>query len=115
MPDSDHIGDKVLEMPPGFKLMGSSDSCPIAAMTDEERKFYALQFHPEVTQPRAKPSSAASCAKSAAASRTGTCRTDCLALELFRKQPSFTCHVIPPIGTSYLSEVPVMLGECHDD
>jgi GMP synthase (glutamine-hydrolysing) len=42
-------GDKVLEMPDGFKLMGSTDSCPIAAMADEERRFYALQFHPEVT------------------------------------------------------------------
>jgi GMP synthase (glutamine-hydrolysing) len=42
-------GDKVLEMPEGFKLMGSTDSCPVAAMADEERRFYALQFHPEVT------------------------------------------------------------------
>jgi GMP synthase (glutamine-hydrolysing) len=42
-------GDKVLEMPAGFKLMGSTDSCPVAAMADEERHFYALQFHPEVT------------------------------------------------------------------
>ena len=42
-------GDKVVEMPPGFKLMASTDSCPIAAMADEERKFYAIQFHAEVT------------------------------------------------------------------
>ncbi len=42
-------GDKVLDMPQGFKLMGSTPSCPIAAMADEERGFYALQFHPEVT------------------------------------------------------------------
>ncbi len=42
-------GDKVTEMPPGFKLMASTDSCPIAGMADEERKFYAVQFHPEVT------------------------------------------------------------------
>ena len=42
-------GDKVTEMPPGFKLMASTDSCPIAGMADEERRFYALQFHPEVT------------------------------------------------------------------
>jgi GMP synthase (glutamine-hydrolysing) len=42
-------GDKVTEMPPGFKLMASTDSCPIAAMADEERRFYAVQFHPEVT------------------------------------------------------------------
>ena len=42
-------GDKVTELPPGFKLMASTDSCPIAGMADEERGFYALQFHPEVT------------------------------------------------------------------
>jgi GMP synthase (glutamine-hydrolysing) len=42
-------GDKVTELPPGFKLMASTESCPIAGMADEERKFYAVQFHPEVT------------------------------------------------------------------
>jgi GMP synthase (glutamine-hydrolysing) len=42
-------GDKVIQMPPGFKLMASTDNCPIAAMADEERRFYAVQFHPEVT------------------------------------------------------------------
>lgn len=42
-------GDKVNEMPPGFKLMASSENCPIAGMADEERHFYAVQFHPEVT------------------------------------------------------------------
>jgi GMP synthase (glutamine-hydrolysing) len=42
-------GDKVTEMPPGFKLMASTDACPIAAMADERRHFYAVQFHPEVT------------------------------------------------------------------
>ncbi len=42
-------GDKVTELPPGFKLMASTDSCPIAGMADEVRKFYAVQFHPEVT------------------------------------------------------------------
>ncbi|MDQ3058561.1 MAG: glutamine-hydrolyzing GMP synthase [Pseudomonadota bacterium] len=42
-------GDKVTELPPGFKLMASTDSCPIAGMADEERGFYAVQFHPEVT------------------------------------------------------------------
>jgi len=42
-------GDNVTEMPPGFKLMASTDSCPIAGMADEERRIYALQFHPEVT------------------------------------------------------------------
>ncbi|HQR04701.1 MAG: glutamine-hydrolyzing GMP synthase [Proteobacteria bacterium] len=42
-------GDKVTELPSGFKVIGSSDSCPVAAMADEERRFYAVQFHPEVT------------------------------------------------------------------
>jgi GMP synthase (glutamine-hydrolysing) len=42
-------GDKVIQMPPGFKLMASTDACPIAGMADEERGFYAVQFHPEVT------------------------------------------------------------------
>ncbi len=42
-------GDKVTEMPPGFVLMASTESCPIAGMADEKRRFYAVQFHPEVT------------------------------------------------------------------
>ncbi|CAG4895831.1 glutamine-hydrolyzing GMP synthase [Paraburkholderia gardini] len=42
-------GDKVLDMPPGFKLMASTESCPVAAMADEARHFYGLQWHPEVT------------------------------------------------------------------
>ena len=42
-------GDKVTEMPAGFKLMASTPSCPIAGMADETRHFYAVQFHPEVT------------------------------------------------------------------
>jgi GMP synthase (glutamine-hydrolysing) len=42
-------GDKVTEMPPGFKLMASTPSCPIAGMADEDRRLYAVQFHPEVT------------------------------------------------------------------
>ena len=42
-------GDKVTELPPGFKTMASTPSCPIAGMADEARRFYAVQFHPEVT------------------------------------------------------------------
>lgn len=42
-------GDKVSELPPGFKVMASTPSCPIAGMFDEARGFYAVQFHPEVT------------------------------------------------------------------
>jgi GMP synthase (glutamine-hydrolysing) len=42
-------GDKVTALPPGFKLMASTPSCPIAGMADEARGYYAVQFHPEVT------------------------------------------------------------------
>ncbi|HYE69926.1 MAG TPA: glutamine-hydrolyzing GMP synthase [Aquabacterium sp.] len=42
-------GDKVTALPPGFKLMASTPSCPIAGMADENRGYYAVQFHPEVT------------------------------------------------------------------
>jgi GMP synthase (glutamine-hydrolysing) len=45
-------GDKVTELPPGFKLMASTDACPIAGMADEARRFYGVQFHPEVTHTR---------------------------------------------------------------
>lgn len=42
-------GDKVTQLPEGFKVMCSTPSCPIAGMCDETRGFYAVQFHPEVT------------------------------------------------------------------
>jgi len=42
-------GDKVIALPPGFSLMASSEATPIAGMMDESRRFYAVQFHPEVT------------------------------------------------------------------
>jgi GMP synthase (glutamine-hydrolysing) len=42
-------GDKVTELPSGFKLMASTESCPIAGFADETRHFYGVQFHPEVT------------------------------------------------------------------
>ncbi|MDO9448962.1 MAG: glutamine-hydrolyzing GMP synthase, partial [Rugosibacter sp.] len=42
-------GDKVTALPPGFSVIGSNESTPIAAMADEARGFYAVQFHPEVT------------------------------------------------------------------
>ena len=45
-------GDKVSEMPEGFKLMASTDTCPIAGMADEWRHFYGVQWHPEVTHTR---------------------------------------------------------------
>ena len=42
-------GDKVTELPPGFKIIASNESTPIAGMADESRRFYGVQFHPEVT------------------------------------------------------------------
>jgi GMP synthase (glutamine-hydrolysing) len=42
-------GDKVTALPPGFKVIASNPTSPIAGMADEERRFYAVQFHPEVT------------------------------------------------------------------
>ena len=42
-------GDKVTELPPNFKVIASNNTTPIAAFADEQRKFYGVQFHPEVT------------------------------------------------------------------
>ena len=42
-------GDRVDELPEGFKRIASTDNSPIAGMADEARGFYGLQFHPEVT------------------------------------------------------------------
>ena len=42
-------GDKITALPPGFRLMASTPSCPIAGMADEVRGYYGVQFHPEVT------------------------------------------------------------------
>ncbi|MDI3508176.1 MAG: hypothetical protein PWP48_1204 [Clostridiales bacterium] len=51
--ESDTVGwmshtDYIDELPAGFKVIASSSNCPVAAMADEERKLYAVQFHPEV-------------------------------------------------------------------
>ena len=42
-------GDKVTELPPNFKIIASNTTTPIAAFADETRRFYGVQFHPEVT------------------------------------------------------------------
>jgi GMP synthase (glutamine-hydrolysing) len=42
-------GDKVNGLPPGFKVIASNAATPIAGMADEKRRFYGVQFHPEVT------------------------------------------------------------------
>ncbi len=45
-------GDRVEKLPEGFKLMASTNSAPIAGIANEERHFYGIQFHPEVTHTR---------------------------------------------------------------
>jgi GMP synthase (glutamine-hydrolysing) len=45
-------GDRVTALPPGFKVIASTEAAPIAGMADEARGFYGLQFHPEVTHTR---------------------------------------------------------------
>ncbi len=42
-------GDKVIAAPQGFTTVASTDNCPFAAFADENKKFYGVQFHPEVT------------------------------------------------------------------
>jgi len=42
-------GDKVTDIPQGFHILASTPSCPIAAMGDDTRGYYGVQFHPEVT------------------------------------------------------------------
>ncbi len=45
-------GDKIITLPPGFHCIASSKDCEFAGIADEERNFYGLQFHPEVTHTR---------------------------------------------------------------
>jgi GMP synthase (glutamine-hydrolysing) len=42
-------GDRVDVLPPGFVAIAATDSAPLAGMADERRRFYGVQFHPEVT------------------------------------------------------------------
>ena len=41
-------GDEVIELPEGFRVLARTDTCPVAAMADSERRIYGVQFHPEV-------------------------------------------------------------------
>jgi len=45
-------GDRVSSLPPGFRVIAETTNAPCAGMADEERHFYGLQFHPEVTHTR---------------------------------------------------------------
>ncbi|MFH1475912.1 MAG: glutamine-hydrolyzing GMP synthase [Verrucomicrobiota bacterium] len=45
-------GDQVLKMPPGFRVLAKTHTCPVAAFVHQKRKIYGLQFHPEVVHTR---------------------------------------------------------------
>jgi len=45
-------GDRVTRLPSGFQAIAATDSAPLAAIGDDQRRFYGLQFHPEVTHTR---------------------------------------------------------------
>jgi GMP synthase (glutamine-hydrolysing) len=45
-------GDRVTRLPPGFQVVASTEGAPVAGMADETRRFYGVQFHPEVTHTR---------------------------------------------------------------
>jgi GMP synthase (glutamine-hydrolysing) len=45
-------GDTVMAPPPGFVVLGATENCPVAAMADDARRLYAVQFHPEVAHTR---------------------------------------------------------------
>ena len=68
-------GDKITAIPPGFSVVATSESSPYAVIADEKRRFYGVQFHPEVahTPARRRPCCRISCAPSPASSRNGTC------------------------------------------
>ena len=65
-------GDRVARLPEGFRMIAETDNAPLAGMADDERAFYGVQFHPEVTHTKqGDASSSVSCATSAAAMRCG--------------------------------------------
>jgi GMP synthase (glutamine-hydrolysing) len=41
-------GDRITALPPGFRVVANTDGSPFAAIADDERRFYGVQFHPEV-------------------------------------------------------------------
>ena len=41
-------GDKITAIPPGFEVVATSEASPYAVIADEKRRFYGVQFHPEV-------------------------------------------------------------------
>jgi len=45
-------GDQVEKIPEGFRVVGSTDTCPIAAMCNEQKRLYGVQFHGETTETR---------------------------------------------------------------
>ncbi len=64
-------GDRVIALPPGFRPIGVSANAPFAAIADEVRRFYGVQFHPEVHHTPAGPALIANFAR-----RIAGCRGD---------------------------------------
>ncbi len=65
-------GDRVTRLPAGFMAVGRTDNAPAAAMADEARRFYGIQFHPEVQPHRARAAGSCSTSStSAGAAATG--------------------------------------------
>ena len=65
-------GDKITKLPPGFRIVATSENSNYAALEDPKRKLYGLQFHPEVAHtPRGRAILENLCTTSAAARRTG--------------------------------------------
>ena len=52
VPDESRVwmshGDSVVSLPPGYRALASTARCHVAAMGDEKKKIYGVQFHPEV-------------------------------------------------------------------
>jgi GMP synthase (glutamine-hydrolysing) len=69
-------GDKLMKLPPGFKAIGSTENSPYAVIEDQKRRFYAIQFHPEVFHTERGTTSCRNfLSGSAARRRTGRPRT----------------------------------------
>jgi GMP synthase (glutamine-hydrolysing) len=65
-------GDRIERIPKGFEVLASSKNSPVAAMVDASRRFFGVQFHPEVAHtPEGPKSWPISCFTSAAASPPG--------------------------------------------
>ena len=66
-------GDKVFRLPEGFRITGHTPSCPVAIMENSVKRFYGIQFHPEVTH-----------------TKQGRALLNCFVLDICGANPSWT-------------------------